>query len=323
MYSIYMLNIGSIPRRIKTDDKHSCPMYIYNAIHIILTTFPKQTDQQPQDLQGSTISRIFRCGSMLTTSVAARGIDQFWAGEVTMKLLLPSLFPQAPEKVENKEHMHITWLHTYKYIIRIDIPPTKGGSTKTEWPNKPLQSLRLLDRHRHIARLARTLFGLASEVSGGMFWGPGVTNCHQSSIQSTETDCYCSAWNEWEWTYKLIRINKKTLKKYQKIKSHGKKKNKHLFPARGYIFRANTCWCTDLFQIWISHPFKKIHTTWGSPADDQLRSRLAISVPILGFSLTPTTLYGKEKTEITMMKLLLMVQKFPTTTVWMVLKPFF
>lgn len=103
-----MLNIGSIPRRIKTDDKHSCPMYIYNAIHIILTTFPKQTDQQPQDLQGSTISRIFRCGSMLTTSVAARGIDQFWAGEVTMKLLLPSLFPQAPEKVENKEHMHIT-----------------------------------------------------------------------------------------------------------------------------------------------------------------------------------------------------------------------
>lgn len=80
MYSIYILNIGSIHHRIKTDDKHSCPIvYLQCHTYRILTTFPKQTNQwPPQDLQSSTISRIFRCGSMLTTSVAARGIDQFW-----------------------------------------------------------------------------------------------------------------------------------------------------------------------------------------------------------------------------------------------------
>lgn len=139
-----------------------------------------------------------------------------------MKLLLPSLFPQAPGKAANKEHMHITWLHTYKCIIRIDILATKGGSTKTEWPNKPLQSLRLLDRHRHIARLARTLFGLASEVSGGMFWGPRlptVTNLQSNPLKQM-----------WLFSLKWMRMNiqthphqQKDTQKVSKIKSHGKK----------------------------------------------------------------------------------------------------
>ena len=48
--------------------------------------------------------------------------------------------------------------------------------------------------------------------------------------------------------------SKKNTQKVSKIKSHEQKENNHLFPARGYIFLANTGWSADLFQIWISHP---------------------------------------------------------------------
>ena len=46
--------------------------------------------------------------------------------------------------------------------------------------------------------------------------------------------CDCSAWNEWEWTYKLIHINKKTLKKYQKS-SLTEKKTIICFPPKVYF----------------------------------------------------------------------------------------
>ena len=106
---------------------------------------------------------------------------------------------------------------------------------------------------------------------------------------------------------------KKTLKKYPKssLTEKNKKKTIICFLPRGYIFLANTCWCADLFQIWISHPFKKTIPLEGPQLminwDPDLPS------PSLSWVEIFDTHHPLRKREdrITMMKLLLMLQKFP------------